>query len=206
MGMMRMHSMFPSMGTAPRAMKIAGDRPTVDTVKARAKRRAMQLVGIEDRVISMDPGEVSTTAMPSRMGYDDTIIEAEIPTEYGVDDSWILLDETAQGMGFLPLIMAAVSAVGGMVAGQQQKKAAKAQAQAQKKAAKSAEKVAAAQAAAEEARAKAQAEAARIAAGGAPKGKGLPMWAWAAIIGGGVLVLGGGLLVATKKNPGKRRR
>jgi hypothetical protein len=200
MGMMRMHSMFPSMGTAPRAMKIAGDRPTVDTVKARAKRRAMQLVGIEDRVISMDPGEVSTTAMPSRMGYDDTIIEAEIPTEYGVDDSWILLDETAQGMGFIPLILGALSAVGGLIGGSQQKKAAEAQAKAQKKAASAAQKVATIQA-------NAQIEAARLAAEGeAAKGKGLPMWAWAAIIGGGVLLLGGGALVATRKNPGKRRR
>ena len=112
MGMMRMHSMFPSMGTERKPRLATEEVVTLDTVKARAKRRAMQLVGIEDAIISMDPGEVSVTAMPSRMGYDDTIIEAEIPTEYGVDDSWIHLDENGGAPGVSDYLSEGMSGFG----------------------------------------------------------------------------------------------
>jgi hypothetical protein len=190
---MRPHSLFPSLAHRIRLKKDPGEFAP-DTVRGRVKRRALQLMAIEDEALVTDIRNVDFSAMPLREGYDDSIVASEVSPEFGIDDSWMMLDEeSARGVGqWVGGVLQAASTAASMFGQVQAAKAGAAAAKTQLKAAKQARSAA-------ETEAKSQVEIARIqAAAGAKKG-GLPKWALPAIIGVGAIGLGAALWFFTRK-------
>jgi hypothetical protein len=183
MPIMRPHSLFPTLGHRIRLAKDPGEFAP-DTVKGRIKRKALQLMTIEDEALVTDVRDLDFTSMPMREGYDDSIMASEVSPEYGIDDSWLRLDEeSARGVGqYGSAIIGAASTAASMYGQMQAAKAGEKSAAAQLKAAKEGRRAA-------EVGAKSDVEIARMQLE-ASKRKGLPKWALPSIIGVGVLGLG----------------
>lgn len=193
MPIMRPHSLFPTLSTrlVPR-----GDpgQFASDTPKGRIKRRALELMGVEDAAITMDVRDLDFSNMPQREGYDDSIIASEVSDEYGVDDSWTRLDEeSARGVGqWAGSLITAAGTAASMYGQMQAAKSGEKQASAQLKAAQEGRKAA-------ETQSKSSVEIARIQAAAAGRQGGLPKWAMPVIIGVGVLGLGAAAYFLTRK-------